>query len=132
MPRSILGEDGDVTVGGTAVAQIESFTYQEEGAKVPTPYMGATAIVELAGKPRVSGRIRCWYDPDGDAGQGALDQGATVALVLYPEGNASGKPRFTIASADIDTRNLEVPVEGGVSIEFGYSATAKATEDTVP
>lgn len=126
-----LGEDGTVTVGGTAVAQIESWSYNEEGAKVPTPYMGASAIVELAGKPRVNGRIRCWYD-GADAGQGALDQGANVALVLYPRGNSSGLPRLTIASADIDTRSIETPVEGGISIEFGFSATAKAVEDSVP
>lgn len=126
-----LGEDGLVTVGGTAVAQIESWSYNEEGAKVPTPYMGASAIVELAGKPRVNGRVRCWYEHS-DAGQVAMAQGATVALVLYPRGNTTGMPRLTIAAADIDTRSIETPVEGGISIEFGFSATAKAVADTVP
>ena len=119
-----LGEDGEVTVDGNAIAQIESWTYNEEGSKVPTPYMGATAIVELSGKPRVNGRIRCWYDPTDSTGQGALTQGSQVALVLYPLGNSSGNPTLTIAVADIDTVVLETPVEGGVSQEFSFSATA--------
>lgn len=120
-----LGKDGVVEVETNAVANIETFTYNEEGAKVPTPFMGAGAIVELAGFPRVNGRVRCWYDDADTLGQGALVQGATVALTLYPRGVGAGLPQIAIASADIDTEVLEVPVENGISVEFGYSATAK-------
>lgn len=126
-----LGEDGEITVDGNAIAQIENFTYVEEGDRIRTDYMGATAIVELAGKPRVNGSIRCWYDPADTNGQAALVQGATVALVLYPLGNSAGNPVFTIAEADVTSLQLETPVNGGISVEFQYSATAKAVRSTV-
>ncbi len=125
-----LGKDGVVEVGGNAVANVETFTYNEEGSKIPTPFMGAGAIVELAGFPRVNGRIRAWYDDADTTGQGGLTQGSNVALSLYPRGKGAGLPEYVIASADIDTEVLETPVENGISIEFGFSATAKAVRGT--
>lgn len=128
----ILGEDGVVEVGGTAVAHVNNWSYNEEGAKVPVPAMGDSAIVELAGKPRVNGTVRCWYDDAADAGQAALAQGAQVALNLFPKANTTGNPRFVIAAAEIDSVSWDFPVEGGATVEFNYSATALATKDTVP
>lgn len=123
MPR-YTGEDGAVFVGANQVANVETFTLDITGSAIPLPAMGDSAIVELAGKPRVGGRVRCWWDDTDALGQGALIQGSVVDLELRPLGTGSTLPQFGMTQCEIDSEVAEFPVEGGISIEFTYRSPA--------
>jgi len=85
-----IGRDGVITVGGTAVANLRSFSIEETADTVETTTMGATARTYSATLTSFSGSADVYWDPD-DAGQDALTIGAdNVAIVFLPEGNTAG------------------------------------------
>lgn len=117
------GNDGVVTVGGTAVANIRTWDLNIAGDEIDVPAMGDTARVRLAGKPNVSGSVTVWWDP-ADAGQLLLVQGDSVALELRPRGTGSTLPEFTLATARILSENYRVPVDAGMEAEWSFVSDA--------
>ena len=118
-----LGDDGVVTVDGTNVAQVRSFSFNEEGSRVPVPAMGDGVKQALAGKPEVTGECTVWFD-DADGGQELVVQGNEVALILRHRGTGSGLPERNIAQAEILSVSETVEVEAGLEMTFTWVANS--------
>lgn len=125
MPR-YTGNDGVVLVGANAVANVRRWSLDIEGDEIDVPAMGDSARQRLAGKPNVTGEIEVWYDDSDTTGQGALTQGATVALELRPRGTGSGLPEFTLSSARVISEGYSGEVDQGMPTTFRF------TSDTTP
>lgn len=92
------GKDCDVTVGGNAVSAVKEVNVDEEAETFEAVAFGDTAASQDVGIVKNSGSIVVYDDPADSSGQGALTPGASVSLVVYPEGNSTGKVSRTFTA----------------------------------
>lgn len=83
------GKDGAVQVGGTDIAEVESFDLTDTANEMEADILGQDWTDAEGGKRTMTGTINLIYDPGG-AQQSALIPGATVSLTLFPVGNTTG------------------------------------------
>lgn len=125
------GNSGVVSSGGTAIAELKSWTFDENAEQIDDTAMGDTYKTSKSGLPTASGTIECHYDPT-DATQEALVPGTEVALVLYPRGNTQGYPRISL-TAQITGRTRSGAIDAIMPRTFNYAmSTGTVTFDTVP
>ncbi len=116
----IHGSNGVVTVDGGAVAEVQNFSYDENAPVEEVTAMGDSAASYVASSTkRGTGTIECLFDPANATGQGALTPGASVALVLRPNGTGVGKVEHT-GTVIVQDRNIAPAKDGIVPISFTY------------
>lgn len=104
------GDDGVVEVGANAVAEVVSFTVDEAVRTLDDSVKGDSWDTHKVSRSSWSGTINCRYD-DGDTnGQVAMAVGASIALTLYPTGNASGRTKLS-GTATITGTSIDSPDE---------------------
>lgn len=89
------GSEGTVKVGANTVAEIRSFSVATTADTAESTTMGdswRTHSVTLKGW---SGSLDCFWDETDTTGQGALVEGVSVTLNLYPEGASTGDKYYT-------------------------------------
>lgn len=59
-----------------------------------------------------------------------LAEGASGTLVISPEGTTSGKPKKTITSAIVKTRNRKIPYDNVVELNVEFQFSAAQTDGT--
>lgn len=115
------GNEGNVQLGANAVAEVQSWDYEEEDVDVQdVASMGDTEVTHfLSGIKRGSGSIECLWDETDTNGQETLDVGASVTLNLYPEGDASTDVYFG-GTAKITNVRRGASVRGMVTVSFSF------------
>lgn len=114
------GNDGLVYIGANGVAEVTAFTYNETMALTDDSACGDTEETYLEdGKKVGSGSVNCHWDPSDSTGQEALTAGASVALKLYPQGNASGDV-FYEGTVKVESTDLGVDKGSINSRSFSY------------
>ena len=115
------GNDGIVKVGANAVAEIQSWSYEEKDvAVVEKTSMGDTAASYLpSGTKGGSGSVECLIDEADANGQNSLTAGASVTLALYPEGDQSGDVEYT-GTAIIETVARSGEKAGINTVSFNF------------
>ena len=88
------GKEGVVTVGGTGVGELTSFTLETTGDVVEDTALTDATKSFVAGRTSFSGTLEMHFD-ETDSPQTSLVAGASLAFILLPEGNASGDRSFT-------------------------------------
>ena len=88
------GKDGAIAVGGSSVGEVESFDIEITVNEIDANVMGQDWTDVCPGQKSASGSISVLTDPN-DAQQAALEEGATVALTLFPTGDTTGLIQFT-------------------------------------
>lgn len=83
------GKDGAIEVAGSAVGEVESFDIELTVNEIDANVMGEDWTDVCPGQKSASGSISVLTDPN-DAQQTALEEGATVALTLFPTGDTTG------------------------------------------
>ncbi len=125
------GNNGTVKIAANILAEIRSFSFNEEADHAEDSAIGDTAETHIAGEftSRWTGRVECWWDPTDTLGQEALTIGASVVLNMYPEGAAaSDNYRTGTASVIGIDATLQRGVTVGVEFRFrGNGALARAT-----
>lgn len=125
------GNSGVVSADGVAIAELKAWTFDENAEQIDDTAMGDANKTSKSGLPTASGTIECHYDP-ADATQNSLKPGTEVVLVLYPDGNASGKPRITL-TAQITGRTRSGAIDAIMPRTFNYAmSTGQVVEDNVP
>lgn len=125
-----MGTDGAVHVGAAAVAEVRTWELNIERNTAEAVVMGQDYVGHGVGPARVTGTITCWRDPSDTTGQGALVDGASVALTLYEEGVGSGLPEITFASVVVSGRPITVDPENFNEIVFSWAADSALVEGT--
>ena len=76
------GSEGTVHVGANAIAEIRSWTIEENGDVLEDTTMGDSARTFLASLTNWSASVDVYWDETDTNGQGALTVGASVTLNL--------------------------------------------------
>lgn len=113
------GNSGIVQVGGTpsTIQKVQTFSVTESAATQSTNAMGDAWETHLTGKLSWSGSIECLLDRADTTGQNSLTIGSSVAVKLYPEGNASTRMELT-GTATVTSIDTSVDQDAANTVKF--------------
>jgi len=123
------GSEGSVKVGSATIAEVKSYSLEESADTIETTKMGDAARTYLPSLTSFSGSVDCFWDETDTAGQVALAVGASVTLVFYPEGSASGDTYYSgtaLVTGKTITGSFDGMVEASISVQ-GTGAITTAT-----
>ena len=84
------GNEGTVTVGANAIAEIRSYSIEQGSDTVEDTTMGDTWRSRKPTLRTWSGTVEVYWDELDTTGQGAMEVGSEITLNVYPEGNTTG------------------------------------------
>ena len=123
------GYGGAVYVGTNAVAEVKDFTLDITANTQDVTTMGASG--DDAGWTKVQATLKSWtaslnviWD-DGDAGQQALVEAATVTIKLYPRGTGN---ELWEGSAIVTSVSKSVSVDGLVEASISVTGNGHIDE----
>lgn len=88
------GHEGSFSAGGDVVSEIESFDINTSVNALDANIMGSAWTDVEAGQSSAEGSVSVLRDPDA-AGQAAMVVGTSVAMLLYPESNTTGRTEIS-------------------------------------
>ena len=120
------GSEGVIRFGSstTDMAEVRSFTLTETGDTIEDTAMGDTARTYKAGLKTWSGSIDCFWDETDSTGQGALTNGASVTVKLYPEGTSG---TYFSGTAIVTGVTRQASFDGMVEASFTFQGTGALT-----
>ena len=124
------GSEGTVKVGSNAIAEIRSFSIEEQADTLEDTTMGDVARTFKSSLTTYTGTVDVLWDETDTTGQGALTIGAEVTLNLYPEGDASGDVYYT-GSAIVTGRTINSSYDGLVEMSISVQGNGAFTQTTV-
>lgn len=132
---TVVGRDGFVTVGGNQMLELKSFGLEFNRDLKEDSAQGDTNKTFKVGRLDVKGSLSVWWDPADSTGQEALEDsvlnGTSVALVLFPNGNVTGRTQYTIATAFLTGQSLELPEDEVIPRSFDFTGES-VVRATVP
>lgn len=124
----ISGRNGQITFGGTAIANLKSWSVDHSVGTVDVSTMSVGTSnapyipTQYATTYTVTGTADCFFDADNAQQLGAVNSlaaGTTVAIVIYPD---SGET-LTISSAMITGASLSSSIDGLVELSINFTAS---------
>ena len=123
------GKEGVVTVGGTGVGELTSFTLETTGDVVEDTALTDATKSFVAGRTSFSGTLEMHFD-ETDTAQTNLVAGASISFVLLPEGNASGDRSFT-GTGIVTGMSVNNSMDAIISRTVTFQGTGALTIGTV-
>ena len=123
------GKEGVVTVGGTAVGELTSFTLETTGDVVEDTALSDGTKSFVTGRTSFSGTLEMHFD-ETDAQQETLLAGASISFVLLPEGNTSGDASYT-GTGIVTGMSINNAMDAIVSRTVTFQGTGALTVGTV-
>ena len=123
------GKEGVVTVGGTGVGELTSFTLETTGDVVEDTALTDATKSFVAGRTSFSGTLEMHFD-ETDSPQTTLVAGASISFVLLPEGNASGDRSFT-GTGIVTGMSVNNSMDAIISRTVTFQGTGDLTIGTV-
>ena len=123
------GKEGVVTVGGTGVGELTSFTLETTGDVVEDTALTDATKSFVAGRTSFSGTLEMHFD-ETDSPQTTLVAGASISFVLLPEGNASGDRSFS-GTGIVTGMSVNNSMDAIVSRTVTFQGTGALTIGTV-
>lgn len=124
------GSEGVVKVGSDTVAEVRSYSIEETAETLEDTSMGDTARTYLSSLTTFSGSVDVFWDETDATGQGALTNGASVTLNLYPEGDTSGDTYYS-GTVIVTGVTRTASFDGMVEATITFQGTGALTESTV-
>jgi len=124
------GVGGLVKVASNTVAEINGFTVEESANTISNTNLNDTAESSIAGRTSWSATIECFWDKSDTTGQGALAIGASVSVVLQPEGDTSGDETLT-GTAIVTSASKTIADEAMTSRSFSLQGVGALVVGTV-
>tara|TARA_R110000764_G_scaffold193386_2_gene278664 strand:+ start:305 stop:694 length:390 start_codon:yes stop_codon:yes gene_type:complete len=124
------GAEGLVKVGSATVAEVKSWSLNTNAETIEDTAMGDTARTYLPGLTSGDASLDVFWDETDSAGQTALAPGASVTLVLYPEGGASGDTYYT-GTALVTSKSITGSFDGMVEASISAQYTGAISTSTV-
>lgn len=127
------GIEGTVEIGANAVAEIRSWSIEEQGETADS-----TSFTNTNGwrthkhtLKTWSGEVECFWDEADTNGQGALTIGSSVTLNVYPEGDDVNGDVYYTGTATVTGISRQASVDGMVEASFTFQGNGALTESTV-
>ncbi len=115
------GHEGAASAGTDPIGEIESFDLEDSVQELDANIMGVGWTDVEAGQRSMSGTINVLRDPS-DTGQIALTTGATVSMLLYPEGETSS---LTEIAGDFLVTGVSISTSVGDLVKNTYTIRNK-------
>jgi len=133
---SYEGYEGLIYIGSNIVGECSGWDFTETAALHDNTTLVSSTdtdygyIKQKAGLKSGSGSINCKWDPD-NAEQAMLRAGASVTLLLYPEGKASTNTELSVPCI-VGEMAISAAVDGGdITASFPFSSNGKITYGAV-
>ena len=123
------GKEGVVTVGGTGVGELTSFTLETTGDVVEDTALTDATKSFVAGRTSFSGTLEMHFD-ETDSPQTTLIAGASISFILLPEGNSSGDRSFT-GTGIVTGMSVNNSMDAIISRTVTFQGTGALTIGTV-
>ena len=123
------GKEGIVTVAGTAVGELTSFTLETTGDVVEDTALTDATKSFVTGRTSFSGTLEMHFD-ESDAPQETLTAGASISFVLLPEGNSGGDASYT-GTGIVTGMSINNAMDAIVSRTVTFQGTGALTVGTV-
>jgi predicted secreted protein len=124
------GSEGTVKIGSTAVAEIRSYTLNENGDTLEDTSMGDTARTYKPSLKSFDGSLDVFWVESDVGGQDALTVEAEITFSVYPEGSTTGDVYYT-GSAIVTSRSITASYDGMVEMSIGIQGNGALTSATV-
>lgn len=124
------GSEGTVKVGANAIAEIRSYTINENSDTVEDTTMGDSARTYLPSLTTFSGSMDVYWDETDTNGQVALTVGSTATISVYPEGASSGDTYMT-GSIIVTGKTVNASFDGMVEASISFQGTGALSTTTV-
>jgi hypothetical protein len=124
------GSDGVILVGSNQVAEVRSYTIDENMDTIEDTVMGDTTRSYKSSLKTFSGSADVLFDDTDTSGQGALTVGASVTLSVQMEGATTGDHKLS-GSVLVTSRSITGTYDGLVEATIGFQGTGALTEGTV-
>ena len=123
------GKEGVVTVGGTAVGELTSFTLETTGDVVEDTSLSDATKSFVTGRTSFSGSLEMHFD-ESSTEQETLIAGASISFVLLPEGNTAGDASYT-GTGIVTGMSINNAMDAIVSRTVTFQGTGALTVGTV-
>ena len=123
------GSGGTVLVGTDPIAEIKSYSVEENMDTLEDTSMGDTSRTYKASLKSFTGSCDVMFD-DSDSGQSALLVGSEVSMSFLMEGNTTGDHRLT-GTVLVTGRTINSSFDGLVEASLSFQGTGALTEGTV-
>jgi len=123
------GKEGVVTVAGTAVGELTSFTLETTGDVIEDTELSDGTKSFVAGRTSFSGTLEMNFD-ETNTEQEALLAGASISFVLLPEGNTAGDASYT-GTGIVTGMSINNAMDAIVSRTVTFQGTGALTVGTV-
>ena len=123
------GKEGVVTVAGTAVGELTSFTLETTGDVIEDTELSDGTKSFVTGRTSFSGTLEMNFD-ETSTEQEALLAGASISFVLLPEGNTSGDASYT-GTGLVTGMSINNAMDAIVSRTVTFQGTGALTVGTV-
>ena len=123
------GKEGVVTVAGTAVGELTSFTLETTGDVIEDTELSDGTKSFVAGRTSFSGTLEMNFD-ETNTEQEALLAGASISFVLLPEGNTAGDASYT-GTGLVTGMSINNAMDAIVSRTVTFQGTGALTVGTV-
>ena len=124
------GSEGVVKIGSNVVAEVTGFSFDETCDTIEDTALSDTARTFVADYTSFSGSIDCMWDETDSTGQGAMTNGASVAIDLFPEGTGAGDYYYS-GTAIITSISRANAMGAMVTASFSFQGTGAMTTGTV-
>lgn len=123
-----IGNEGQVSLGGSIVASIVDFNINEAASDVDTTACGDPAMTHAMDIPSWDGTIKMNHEHDGQAHE--LRAGASLAFIGYTQGNQSGRIMLS-GTVSITAVGMQVTRGSVVTQEYTIKGNGALTKATV-
>jgi len=124
------GSEGTVKIGSTAVAEIRSYTLNENADTLEDTSMGDTARTYKPSLKSFDGSLDVFWVESDAGGQDALTVDSEITFSVYPEGSTTGDVYYT-GSAIVTSRSITASYDGMVEMSIGIQGNGALSSATV-
>ncbi len=124
------GQNGSVTDGSNAIAEVKSFEVSTTADVVEDTVMGDSWKTNKATQNSWTASVSALADHTDTTGQGVFTIGSTVTFTGYPSNNTSGNLELS-GSAIVTGRNYATSHDGLVTFDLELVGSGALTEASV-
>ena len=125
-----MASEGLIDVDGNTVAELKSYTLDENSELVDATLLTSGSKINKAGSKSFTGTAECFWDETDTTGQNVLVNGATVTLKFMFEGDTTGDT-YKTGSVIVESLSTSGAVDGMVEAAFNFTGTGALTTATV-
>lgn len=127
---TFAGSGGVIKIGNNAVAEVRSYSIDENMDTLEDTAMGDVSRTFKASLKTFSGSADVFFDDTDTTGQGALTVGSTGTLSIQMEGDTTGDHLLS-GSILVTGRTITASFDGMVEASITFQGTGALTEGTV-